>query len=56
MTIRTEEEVKLIGNILTNDEESTDEELVEFFMETLQLTENDARYIVSKRDNFLDQI
>ena len=39
--------------VLTNDEASTDEELVELFMTELQISQERAQKIVSKRDHFL---
>ena len=47
---------KYIKSVLTNDETSTDEELIELFMRELHFTRIEASYIIEKRDYYLNKI
>lgn len=45
-----------ISDILTNDEVSTDEELVEHFKKEIRMTDKEARAFVARREEFLCQL
>ena len=47
---------KYIETILTNDETSTDAELIELFMKELNLCYFDAKHTVDKRDYYLNNL
>lgn len=49
----TKEQLQTIEAILSNDEASTDQELVEHFMNELGLSESDAKVWVNVRDQYL---
>ncbi len=44
---------KYIKSVLTNDEDSTDEELVKLFMDELQISREVSESIVNKRSEYL---
>jgi hypothetical protein len=51
-----EEKENWIKSVLSNDETSSDEELVTHFMHEGKMTEKEARMWVSKRDFYLNNI
>jgi hypothetical protein len=50
------EQVKLIKSVLTNDDESSDKELIKYFMDELKVTKPVAEAIVGKRKVFQGMI
>lgn len=46
-------EREYIETILSNDEVSTDEELINLFMRELKITKEKSIYLVSKRKNYI---
>ena len=49
----SQNDVEFIEMTLSNDESSTDEELVVFFMKELNMSLETARHYVSRRSDFL---
>lgn len=49
-------EQKLIEAVLTNDELSTDAELIQYFVGALVITKKEAEHIVDKRDYYFGKI
>lgn len=54
--ILIDEEIALIETVLSNVENASDQELVEYFMKELALSEEMAREWVAKRDQYLNLI
>jgi hypothetical protein len=50
------EKIYWIKAVLTNDENSSDEELTEYFMEEGKMTEKEAKKWVAKRSNYMGKI
>jgi adenylosuccinate lyase len=50
------QQMRTVLDALTNDESSTDEELKEYFKKELGLSEKEASYWVSKRNEYLNRI
>jgi hypothetical protein len=50
------EQRRVVLDALTNAEEATDRELVQYFIQEVRLTPEEARYWVSRRTEFLGRI
>lgn len=46
-------EAKYIAAVLANDEVSTDQELISLFVKEMKMSEKEAKYWVSKRNDYL---
>ena len=50
------QQMRVVLDALTNDESSTDQELKEYFKKEVGLSEKEAAYWVSKRNEYLNRI